>query len=292
MSLLKINVGAKNYVLPSLENCLRAGDARFNSVQNAIRLHEWLGSDEVVAPVLESVMHNATRVDNEKLELGMKHQIYLGRNTSDMLFMMERRMLALPSAVKVMKDNIEVIKERDLTSAKDALQTTAELADEIINQTAYFNATAMYHGSEIPGRFIFEDITVLHYLVSAILTQRRKEVYQPTVEIDYDVIPQLYKVEDLAHIVSLMHQAMYEGNFPNPNVTVLEYNFLNVDFFCECAMAFSYATNTEIPTAYILKEVSLVFHWAVGCLTWTKRQVEPPEPKKYVENVVQLFGKK
>lgn len=286
---LTINIGQQQYVLPSIEGCLKDFNGKFHSTSNAIRLYEWLGGDEIIPPILEAVRADEDGTFSHR-RLGFKDTpIYPTHVQPGWLLEIEQLAIARGSMAQLLKDSIREVEERSIdTEFMKALNETTANVMTKLSMFSYFNANAMFMQTPIPQRLCYEGLQVLDYLVQMVITQRDR-VPCATVIIDLNDYPmELFSKIELDRVIGSIHQAEMNGVFLDPEKLAKYYGLIDEQFYCECAMAFSLVANVAIPVSY-RRPVSKYYHWARKVL-WAEYNEIPnlkvrPKPK----NIINLF---
>lgn len=268
---MQINIGAEEYVIPSIAGCLSEGLGKFHTTQNAILVHEWLRGTSLTPPVLKSKIDFSDKRQEERV-LGYKdHAFYPERWYPGQLLRLEKTMLALPAISDMM------VKQVNKLTAK-APGTDLEGSSKLIQQLANklyvvecFNASALYFDHQIPKRLCLETMSALDVLITMVINQRKQCLYEHK---EMTKVPlSLYAEAELDKVIGVIHKGSLEGFFPNPAMVQSNYNFLNVDFFHQCAMAFSSTSTVMIPHSYIQPVQTDVYAWAYAVLTSMKNTV-------------------
>lgn len=269
MHQLQINVGAVDNVIPLLENCLKADAGKFYSTQNAVRLHEWIRDVSLTPPVLESKVASADGTFQLRTLGHVDKALYPERWYPGQLLKIEQVVIALPN-IASMVARINATASNGDTEAYSA--TLSRLMEKVDVITA-FSANAMFLGTAVPRRFSMEDLDVLDILVTMILTQRNKILYQTTEVSKVGFLPTMYNQLELDKVISRCHNAVLEGYYPNPATQYKADGMLDESFYRQCAMAYSAACAVPIPRAYIESEPTQVFHWAFKMLNDLKTRL-------------------
>lgn len=286
---LTINLGQQEYVLPSIEGCIKDFDGKFHSSSNAIRVHEWLGGFEIVPPTLEAVKADADGTISHR-KLGFNTTIYPTDIQPGWLLEVEQLVIARESMSQLLLDEIDARQSRpnDPEFGKALMETSINVMAKL-NQISYFNANSMFTGSHIPKRMAYEGLQVLDFLVSMVITQRDRIVYRTSEEATADWPIKMFSTIELDRIIGSIHKAELHGLYQDPAQLVKFYNLLDESFFRQCAMAFSMATGVSIPRGYTEDKPTKVFHWALKVLMQTKDSIPDLKVRPKPQNVVSIF---
>lgn len=292
---MHINVGTEEYVLPSIEGCLNDISGKFRSAPNALRIHEWLGGTSVDLPVITAVTpeKNGTVMDRTMglPTNGFATDVYGQATTTQWLLEAEQICIARHVMHETMQSNLAVAEE---ASMYNQLQDSTQKVFQVMAQLALFNANCMFLNTPFPKRMVYESLMTLDMLCLMVRTNRDLVVYERESDSRVDWPLELYRQEDLATVVSLIHQATQNNNFQDPERYVKQAGLLDANFFLQCAMAYSSEAGVKIPRAYIAPNIltvkeDTVFHWARKVLRAKVDYIDSLRiaPKK--QNVVQLF---
>lgn len=289
---LTINLGQQQYALPSIEGCIKDFDGKFHSTSNAIRVYEWLGSTEIVPPVLEAVRKDWDQTLPLRT-LGFKgNAIYPTVVQPGWLLEIEQLAAARVQMGQLLQDNVREVSENttDVEFIKALNETTAKVMTKL-SMFSYFNANAMFQQTPIPERLCYEGLQVLDYLVQMVITQREVAVcpeYNPDT-IDYPM--NMFNKMELDRVIGSIHQAAMDGLFQDPEKLVKMYGMLDVQFFCECAMAFSTVAGVSIPVSY-QRSPGKYYQWAKKVLLSERAAIPEMKVRPKPQNVVTLFKTK
>lgn len=259
---LDINLGMETNVLPTVENCLREGDGKFYSTQNAFRVHEWLRGSSTDPLVLEAVGSNKDGLVLQRKLGNFEAKAYAERYHPGWLLTTEQRTQAMPEVTRLIKDNIEHTVEHPSAANQIALSDTTQKLMTIAASISAFNASGMFFQTPFPKRYLFETLDVLDMLFSCVLTQRRRFFPQYDGAGPTEYPEKMYNILELDKVIGRIQQAVLQGFFPYPEAQAKTDGLMDASFFCQCAMAYSAVTRTTIPVAY-MEEKGRVYYWAV-----------------------------
>lgn len=287
MSNFKINFGDphEEFVLPTVEDCLRKYDASFYSAQNAVRIHEWLGDASAVSLLLTKVgtkeevdIISPDRylrlVDKYRLELG--DYVFLSRNIMTRIMPLHQIAIAIP----------ELVKHADV---QDNTPEREKFIHENLRVMAVNTATAIFHSTHLPERLIYLNEDVLPLILAATITQRGRMGYRPKATAKA-IRPDNKGVHKINLAFNQLHAMVTRNIFEDPAVTA---NILSPYFtmseFRQIAMAASAVYGYLLPTPFYDDEETIVFSEAVTHFNQVKDELHsfkiPPQIRSHLRSV-------
>lgn len=291
---LQINTGAEEYVIPSVEGCLKDRAGKFYSTQNAVRVYEWLRGSETDPLVLESKVVDGILPVGTQRRFGFGHvNVYPERWYAGQLLSLEQHLLAVPAILDTIKRNLDRAATNAPGNDPEAFTLTLNKLMGKLSMVSAFNASAMFFQHPIPQRACFESLETLDLLCACVLTQRNKRIYENPIGRGNlpPVLPTMYNKLELDKVIGRIHGGIMEGFFPNPAQQAKADGLLDESFYRQCAMAFSITCTVPIPTAYFESTPGPVFYWACSVLEDLKKRVPSFQVRPKIQNVTNLFTK-
>jgi hypothetical protein len=283
---IKVNTGTNEYVVPSVEGCLKDTAGQFYSTQNAIRVHEWLRGTSANSLVLEAVKPNAKGL-LETFCLGNIHvPAYPEEYYPGMLVRLEGALAAVPAIKETMNKNLEYLQRHPTERNQELISDNTQAMMAMMNPIWAFNASNMFFVTPISKRFLFESMETLNTLFTCVLTQRDKIVYQTDEVWKNTIYDDQYLLLDLESVVFKIHQGEMDGFFPNPALMWERYSLPDQSFYKQCAMAISSCCNLPIPRNYVEEKPTRAYYWAVHQLTKVANIVPEFQLRHNTQNVV------
>lgn len=267
MSNFKINFGDphEEFVLPTVEDCLRKYDASFYSAQNAIRIHEWLGDASAVSLLLTKV---GTKEEVDIMSPNIYHRL-IGIYPPEMGVHV---ILTKTILTKIVPLHQIALALPDLIVAKDQSDNSPEREKYIqdnINVMVIATAAAIVHNTYLPKSLVYVHPDTLPLVLMATITQRARVSYTPCdttnarmVDND-DFSPKEIMIFGLAfnHLNAMIAKNIYDS----PGVVasgLMEY--MSVDDFKQIAMATSYVFGYKYPKVFYSEHEQKMYHRAAS----------------------------
>ncbi|BAQ02679.2 hypothetical protein [Ralstonia phage RSL2] len=251
-----------------------------------------MGGSETVPPTLESV-----KVDTDGTiahrRLGFKDvAIYPTQVQPGWLLEIEQLAIARGQMAKLLQDNVQEVQERssDVEFVKALNETTAKVMTKL-SMFSYFNANAMFQQTPIPQRLCYEGLQVLDYLVQLAIVQRDRVPCSTDIVDDSDYPIGLFSKIELDRVIGSIHLAEMNGLFLDPEKQAKYYGLIDEQFYCECAMAYSFMTQTPIPMSY-RRDTGKYYQWAKKVLREQYDEIPNLKVRPKPQNVVNLFKTK
>lgn len=289
---LTINLGQQEYVLPSIEGCISDFDGKFCLPSNSIRVYEWLAGSEIVPPTLEAVKADPDGTIAHR-KLGFKDvAIYPTQVQPGWLLEIEQLHLARGEMSTLLKNNVEEVQARqsDIEFVKALNETTQKVMTKL-SMFSYFNANAMFQQTPIPQRLCYEGLQVLDYLIQMVITQRDRVPCATDVIDSSDYPLELFSKIELDRVIGSIHHAEMMGLFQDPEKLAKFYGLIDEQFYCECAMAFSFVSGVAIPVSY-RRTTGKYYQWAKKVLLSEAVAIPELKVRPKPQNVVSLFKTK
>lgn len=247
MSNFKINLGVPydQYILPSVEDCLRKYDASFYSTQNAVRIHEWMGDAEAL-PLLLTKVDSGEEVDIitkdvyhqlvKKYHLELGNHVFLTKGFLTSILPIHQIAYALPELI-AHEGNPNNTPEHE-TFIQDNLRVMA-----------CHTATAIFHQVYIPARLNYISPDVLLLVLAAVITQRGKAAYAPKEVVTTTPYSEA-DVNRMRVAFNVLTTYLDRNIFEDIDVLVNQHQGITADDFRQVAMAMSTVMKCKFPVSY------------------------------------------
>jgi hypothetical protein len=157
-----------------------------------------------------------------------------------------------------------------------------------LSMFSYFNANGMFQQTPFPKRLCYEGLQVLDYLVQMVITQRDRLVCATDIVGMVEYPLNLFNKLELDRVIGSIHQAEMLGCWQDPEKLAKYYGMLDDQFYCECAMAYSFITGVAIPVSY-RRETGKYYQWAKQVLRAERDEIPNLKVRPKPQNVVSLF---